>query len=130
MVRTAVSATLGYARLASSSRALTNRILCRIIAVMLLLTFGDAVHAEPITVEKITVVDGDTIDARGARFRMIGYDTPEVSTPLRKVGAAERALALRENMCFLFPVFGLTACGAASGPDRQIEANVIGWRRQ
>jgi endonuclease YncB( thermonuclease family) len=69
--------------------------MCRIIAVMLLLTFGDAVHAEPITVEEITVVDGDTIDARGARFRMIGYDTPEVSTPLRKVGAAERALALR-----------------------------------
>jgi endonuclease YncB( thermonuclease family) len=71
------------------------------IAVLLLLTFAVAVHAEPITLGEITVVDGDTIDARGARFRMVGYDTPEVSTPRRKVGAAERALALRAKERFI-----------------------------
>jgi endonuclease YncB( thermonuclease family) len=69
-------------------------------AVLLLSTFAVVVHAEPITPEEITVVDGDTIDARGARFRMVGYDTPEVSTPSRKVGAAERALALRAKARF------------------------------
>lgn len=43
---------------------------------------------------EIAVVDGDTIEAHGQRYRMIGYDTPEVATPRRKVGADERAMAL------------------------------------
>ena len=62
--------------------------------------FDVSAHAEPITPAGITVVDGDTIDARGARFRMVGYDTPETSTPRRKVGAAERTLALRAKARF------------------------------
>jgi len=70
----------------------------RTFAILLLSTL--AVHAEPITPAEITVVDGDTIDARGVRFRMIGYDTPEVSTPRRKVGAAERASAERATARF------------------------------
>jgi|SRR5215813_12984121 len=74
--------------------------MCRIIAVFLLLAFAVAVRAEPITLGEITVVDGDTVEARGARFRLVGYDTPEVSTPLRKVSAAERALALRAKARF------------------------------
>jgi endonuclease YncB( thermonuclease family) len=49
--------------------------------------------AEPINVNDIAVVDGDTIDAHGQRYRMIGYDTPEVKTPRRKVGPGERAVA-------------------------------------
>jgi endonuclease YncB( thermonuclease family) len=48
---------------------------------------------EPITAHEITIVDGDTIDAHGQRYRMIGYDTPEVATPRRKVGPDEKALA-------------------------------------
>jgi endonuclease YncB( thermonuclease family) len=35
----------------------------------------------------------DTIDAHGERYRMIGYDTPEVVTPRRRVGPDERAVA-------------------------------------
>jgi endonuclease YncB( thermonuclease family) len=49
--------------------------------------------AEPIAVSEIAVVDGDTIDAHGQRYRMIGYDTPEVATPRRRVGLGERAVA-------------------------------------
>jgi endonuclease YncB( thermonuclease family) len=41
----------------------------------------------------VTVVDGDTVDAHGQRYRMIGYDTPEVVTPRRRVGPDERAVA-------------------------------------
>ena len=65
------------------------------IAIMLILfgTVGTSVRAEPISVAEITVVDGDTIDAHGQRYRMIGYDTPEVATPRRKVGPDEKAVA-------------------------------------
>jgi endonuclease YncB( thermonuclease family) len=52
------------------------------------------VRAEPISVDEIVVKDGDTIHARGAEFRMIGYDTPETWTRRRKVGPDERALAM------------------------------------
>ena len=52
-----------------------------------------SVAAEPIAVTEIAVVDGDTIDARGHRYRMVGYDTPEIATSRRKVGPGERAVA-------------------------------------
>jgi len=52
-----------------------------------------AAHTEPVDVHNIIVVDGDTIDVRGERFRLVGYDTPEISTPRRKVSADERAVA-------------------------------------
>ncbi|GAB9187370.1 hypothetical protein BDS110ZK17_81400 [Bradyrhizobium diazoefficiens] len=64
-----------------------------VLALMLAFCSG-SLRAEPITAAEITVVDGDTIDARGQRYRMIGYDTPEVATPRRKVGSDERAVAL------------------------------------
>ncbi len=57
----------------------------------LLLTF--TASAEPVSVDDISVVDGDTIDYRGERYRMIGYDTPEIQTPRRLVGPDEKALA-------------------------------------
>jgi micrococcal nuclease len=46
-----------------------------------ILTLTCGALAEPISVTNATVVDGDTIDAHGQRYRMIGYDTPEVVTP-------------------------------------------------
>ncbi|MHC2284007.1 endonuclease YncB(thermonuclease family) [Bradyrhizobium diazoefficiens] len=64
-------------------------------ALALMLAFcSGSLRAEPITAAEIAVVDGDTIDAHGQRYRMIGYDTPEVATPRRKVGADERAVAM------------------------------------
>lgn len=62
-------------------------------AAVLLALSSPGVRAEPISVEAITVVDGDTIDVGPYRYRMIGYDTPEVTTRRRKVSADEKALA-------------------------------------
>lgn len=59
-----------------------------------LLFFSGSVQAGPISVDAITVVDGDTIDIGPHRYRMVGYDTPEVKTPRRKVTPDERALAI------------------------------------
>ncbi|MGC0325014.1 endonuclease YncB(thermonuclease family) [Bradyrhizobium sp. USDA 326] len=64
------------------------------VLVLMLAFCSGSLRAEPITAAEIAVVDGDTIDAHGQRYRMIGYDTPEVATPRRKVRADERAVAL------------------------------------
>lgn len=63
----------------------------RIIALSILLTL--TASAEPVSVNDISVVDGDTIDYRGERYRMIGYDTPEIKTRRRVVGPDEKAVA-------------------------------------
>lgn len=52
-----------------------------------------SLRAEQINVEAITVVDGDTIDVGPDRYRLVGYDTPEIKTPRRKLSADEKALA-------------------------------------
>jgi endonuclease YncB( thermonuclease family) len=66
----------------------------RVGIALFLVSLSYGALAEPITVNDIAVVDGDTIDAHGQRYRMIGYDTPEVKTPRRKVGPDERAVAI------------------------------------
>lgn len=53
-----------------------------------------SVRAEPVSVDAITVVDGDTVGVGGYRCRLVGYDTPEIKTRRRKVTADERALAI------------------------------------
>lgn len=54
--------------------------------------------AEPIRAAQITVVDGDTIDAHQHRWRLVGFDTPEVTnTPRRRVGPHERAAGRRAS---------------------------------
>lgn len=63
-------------------------------ALIILFMLSGLAHAEPITASEITVTDGDTIFARGSKYRLIGFDTPETSTPRRKVSADERAVAL------------------------------------
>ncbi len=45
------------------------------------LLFPAAATAERISAAAIHVVDGDTIDARGDRFRLVGFDTPETYKP-------------------------------------------------
>ena len=66
----------------------------RVGIALLLMALGSCAAAEPLAVKDITVVDGDTIDAHGQRYRMVGYDTPEVRTPRRKVGPDERSVAI------------------------------------
>jgi endonuclease YncB( thermonuclease family) len=49
-------------------------------------------HADPITSAEIRVIDGDTIEAHGFRYRMVGYDTPETAATWREIGPDERAV--------------------------------------
>ena len=63
-----------------------------IFAALVISTFS--VQARPISVDAITVVDGDTIEVEGYRYRLVGYDTPEIKTRRRKVTPDERALAV------------------------------------
>jgi endonuclease YncB( thermonuclease family) len=62
-------------------------------AVMLWILSAFALRAGPISAEAVAVVDGDTIDVGADRYRLVGFDTPEIKTPRRKVSADERALA-------------------------------------
>lgn len=48
--------------------------------------------AEPISISEIKVRDGDTIQARGERYRLVGFDTPETWSRRRVVSPEERAL--------------------------------------
>lgn len=64
-----------------------------LLSVLLWASAAIGVHAEPISAKAIAVVDGDTIDAGPHRYRLVGFDTPEISTPRRNVPADERALA-------------------------------------
>ena len=50
--------------------------------------------------DAIAVVDGDTIDVGPYRYRMVGFDTPEIQTQRRKVSADEKALAIIANERF------------------------------
>jgi endonuclease YncB( thermonuclease family) len=64
------------------------------IALLTLLVVCGSATSEPIQPSEITVVDGDTIKARGHRWRMVGYDTPEIRNRWRKVSRAERELGM------------------------------------
>lgn len=68
-----------------------SSMIVRIIFLLFLLM--PSASAEPVSVNDIYVFDGDTIDYHGERYRMIGYDTPEISTPRRNVSADEKAVA-------------------------------------
>jgi endonuclease YncB( thermonuclease family) len=70
------------------------------ILIALILLLPPVVQAEPVSVDAITVIDGDTIRIGSDVYRMIGYDTPEVSTPRRKVSPDEKALATEAKKRF------------------------------
>ncbi|WP_176832951.1 thermonuclease family protein [Celeribacter baekdonensis] len=50
-----------------------------IVAALLSIDTGTA--AEPINPASVYVIDGDTIDLGGERFRLVGLDTPETYNP-------------------------------------------------
>jgi endonuclease YncB( thermonuclease family) len=63
------------------------------IVIMLLVLLPLVIRAEPISADAITVTDGDTIVVGPDTYRMVGYDTPEIRTPRRKVSGHEKAVA-------------------------------------
>jgi hypothetical protein len=56
----------------------------RLVAVAALVLAAPAL-ASPIDPGAIRVIDGDTIEARGVVFRLVGFDTPKVGRPPRDV---------------------------------------------
>lgn len=50
---------------------------------------------EPIAAAEVKVTDGDTVKARGERYRLIGFDTPETWSFRRFIWPSERALGKR-----------------------------------
>ena len=72
---------------------------CSIPATFALLLLTSAA-AEPITVDDITVVDGDTVRWHGQSVRLVGFDAPETYRPRQSTGAeARRQTQLRESCC-------------------------------
>jgi endonuclease YncB( thermonuclease family) len=67
----------------------------RILLLLLFVVLNSMASAEPIQPPDMRVIDGDTIEARGVVFRMVGYDAPEIaSRGWHKVGPDEKALGL------------------------------------
>lgn len=52
-----------------------------ILAVVIVAVVTAWPSAHTIRPNQIYVIDGDTIDADGQRFRLVGYDTPEIYSP-------------------------------------------------
>ena len=82
----------------------------RTIAALLLI--ATTAIAGPISSRDIRVVDGDTIDVGRDRYRLVGFDRPEINTPSRNVSPQERALGLKASA-------RLKAIIAAGGLDLQ-----------
>jgi endonuclease YncB( thermonuclease family) len=59
-------------------------------SLFLLLAMSCAAAAEPIAPAQIKISDGDTIRVGDKRYRLVGFDTPEVHSRWRKVSEAER----------------------------------------
>lgn len=59
------------------------------MAILTSCLIAGSLGAEPVPPAMVHVVDGDTIDVRGERYRLVGFDTPETWNPRC---AYERAL--------------------------------------
>lgn len=64
------------------------------LALLILIVVVGRSMAEPINAAEMRVLDGDTVRVRATTYRMVGYDTPEISSRWRSVGPDERAVAL------------------------------------
>ena len=60
-----------------------------VLAVLAACLTASGLAAEPVPPAAVRVVDGDTIDVSGERYRLVGFDTPETWQPRC---AYERAL--------------------------------------
>lgn len=78
---------------------MSGRIGFAILLCLGLACFVQGARSEPITAEQIVVVDGDTVDVSGKRWRLMGFDTPETyyarcATELEKGKAATLRLVM------------------------------------
>jgi endonuclease YncB( thermonuclease family) len=63
------------------------------LAFVAVVVLASPARPEPIEPGAIRIVDGDTIDAEGVTYRLVGFDTPETGGRARC--SAERVLAAR-----------------------------------
>jgi endonuclease YncB( thermonuclease family) len=97
------------------------------------LVLASTAGAEPIVPGDIEVTDGDTIDARGHTYRLVGFDTPEFWSRNRKVPLKEKRLALvaAERLQKLVDGGGLTLTEVpCSCPERTIGTKKCNWGRK
>jgi endonuclease YncB( thermonuclease family) len=77
--------------------------------------------ASPIEPGAIRVIDGDTIEARGAVFRLVGFDTPEAGNRARCESERTLAAAASRRLRQLIAAGGLdlerVACSCRPGTE-------------
>jgi endonuclease YncB( thermonuclease family) len=70
------------------------------LALMALIGHAGCASADAVKAKDIYVVDGDTIEARGKRIRLVGFDAPELGyhahCGLERMLAARATLRLRQ----------------------------------
>lgn len=52
-----------------------------LIAMTIFVGWAAPARAEQVSAKSIYVIDGDTIDINGQRYRLVGFDTPETYRP-------------------------------------------------
>lgn len=84
-------------------------------------------HAGPVQSSAIRVIDGDTVEARGAVVRLVGYDTPETGS--RAQCALERDLGAMASARLAAIVAGgrldleLVRCSCRAGTEGTSRCN-------
>ena len=87
-------------------------IIARALILAAALALGPAAPLAQAADGTITVVDGDTVDWRGKRYRLTGYDTPEIS---RAACPAEKALGYAASWRLQYLIWGGGAVVEPSG---------------
>jgi endonuclease YncB( thermonuclease family) len=78
-------------------QAIQGDLMFRVLFLLPFLFPAAPAFAEPVAPSAISVVDGDTIDVGPYRYRLVGFDTPEIRTPSRRVDAEEHALGIKAS---------------------------------
>jgi endonuclease YncB( thermonuclease family) len=105
----------------------------RILLAFCLWILATVAAAEPIAPDEIDITDGDTIDARGYTWRLLGCDTPEFWSRNRKVPLCEKRLALlaAERLQQMVQGGGLTLTEKrCSCPESTIGTKRCNWGRK
>jgi hypothetical protein len=107
----------------------TTRMIARTVAVVGALLAVPAL-ATPIEPGAVRVIDGDTIEARGAVFRLVGFDTPETGSRARCESERTLAAAASRRLPHLIAGGGLdlerVACSCRPGTEGTPACN-HGW---
>jgi endonuclease YncB( thermonuclease family) len=100
---------------------------------LVLLFLASAAVSEPIAPAAIEVTDGDTFEARGHTYRLVGCDTPEFWSRNRKVLLPEKRLALlaAERLHQLVSAGGITLSEVrCSCPESKIGTSKCNYGRK